>query len=156
MEPTLAIIYYLQHLSVLTHRQSDQILQEQLGIGMSQYRILQVLQTNPEVQQKQIASLLGQTEASISRQIKLMQAKSMLVAEINPQNRREHLTRLLPMGERLLEAATQAMLLYHEPSINGLSSKEQSQLLKLLGQLHVQLCVVDGIEGIFHMSDTSK
>ena len=151
MDPSQAILYYLQHLSVLTSRQSDQVLQEQLGIGMSQYRILQVLQGNPSVQQKQIASLLGQTEASISRQVKLMQDRSMIVAEANPQNKREHLTTLLPKGERLLEVGTQVLLQYHRPGIESLSSKDQATLVKLLAQLHNAVCAVDGIEGLLHL-----
>jgi DNA-binding MarR family transcriptional regulator len=152
MDPAQAITYYIQHLAVLTGRQSDQILQEQLGIGMSQYRILEVLQTNPSVQQKQIASLLGQTEASISRQVKIMQDKSMISAQANPQNRREHLTTLLPKGERLLEVGTEVLAQYHRPAIDSLSGKEQVNLLKHLSQLHTSLCTVDGIEGLMHVS----
>lgn len=139
MEPTQAILYYIQHLAVLLHRQSDQVLQEQLGIGVSQYRILQVLQNSPSIQQKQIANLLGQTEASISRQVKLMQQRAMLVAQVNPQNRREHLTTLLPKGERLLAAGAQVLLHYHKPSLDSLSSKDQAALAKLLAQLHQSL-----------------
>lgn len=139
MEPTQAILHYIQHLAVLLHRQSDQVLQEQLGIGVSQYRILQVLQNNPSIQQKQIANLLGQTEASISRQVKLMQQRAMLVAQVNPQNRREHLTTLLPKGERLLEAGAQVLLHYHKPSLDSLSGKEQVALAKLLTQLYQTL-----------------
>lgn len=139
MESTQAILYYIQHLAVLIHRQSDQVLQEQLGIGVSQYRILQVLQNNPSIQQKQIAGLLGQTEASISRQVKLMQRKAMIIAQANPQNRREHLTTLLPKGERLLEAGRQVLLQYHSPSLEALSHKEREALAKLLGRLQTNL-----------------
>jgi DNA-binding MarR family transcriptional regulator len=151
MSPTLAILHYLQHLAILTGRQSDQVLQEQLGIGMSQYRILKVLQSNPSVQQKHIASLLGQTEASISRQVKLMQSKAMLVAKINPQNRRQHLTKLLPKGERLLEASVKVLEQYHKPIVDKLNGRDQAQLVKLLNQFHQQLCNVDEVEGVSHL-----
>jgi DNA-binding MarR family transcriptional regulator len=146
------ISYYLQHMAVLLARQSDQVLQEQLGIGMSQFRILQTLQANPSIQQKQIASLLGQTEASISRQVKLMQARGMIVAEANPQNRREHLTVLLPKGERLLEAGAQVLEQYHEPAFAGLSRKDQAKLAELLSRLHAGICTADGVEGLLHFS----
>jgi DNA-binding MarR family transcriptional regulator len=143
MQPSEAISYYLQHLAVLLGRQSDQVLQEQLGIGISQYRILQALQTNPSVQQKQLASLLGQTEASVSRQIKLMQGRGMLEAQVNPQNRREHLTTLQPKGERLLAAGAQVLVQYHEPGFVGLNQKEQAKLSELLEQLHAGMCSAD-------------
>jgi len=138
---------------VLIGRQSDQVLQEQLGIGLSQFRILQTLQTNPSVQQKQIASLLGQTEASISRQVKLMQAKGMITIQVNSQNRREHLTVLLPKGERLLEVGAQLISQYHEPALAGLKPKEREALLSLLVRVHADMCTVDGLEGLLHVGD---
>lgn len=152
MEPTLAILYQLQHLAILANRQSDQVLQEQLGIGMSQYRILQVLAANPSIQQKQIASLLGQTEASISRQVKLMQSKSMIVARVNPKNRREHRTTLLPLGERLLDAGTQVLLKYYQPLMQGMGHKEQAQLLRSLGSLHGYVCDADTVDSVLHFN----
>jgi len=135
MDSSHAILYYIQHLAVLTHRQSDQVLQDQLGIGMSQYRILKVLQTNPSVQQKQIALLLGQTEASISRQVKLMQERSLLSAQVNPANKREHVTMLQPKGQQVLESGAQILSQYHRPSLGVLSPDEQTVLLKMLSKL---------------------
>ncbi|HSX23988.1 MAG TPA: MarR family winged helix-turn-helix transcriptional regulator, partial [Candidatus Saccharimonadales bacterium] len=72
MGPTNNIGYLLQHLSGVLAKQSDQALQERLGIGFSQFKILRVLQHSPQTQQRQIAEWIGKTEASISRQIKLM------------------------------------------------------------------------------------
>ena len=154
-EKTQAILYYVQHLAVLVGRQSDQILQEQLGIGMSQFRILQTLQANPNIQQKQAASLLGQTEASISRQVKLMLVKGMVEAKINPRNRREHLIAITMKGERLLDAGTKVVVHFHQPMFDTLRSKEQDTLLKLLSHTHNELCSVDGLEGVLHTASTS-
>jgi DNA-binding MarR family transcriptional regulator len=148
-----AVLYYIQHLAVLVGRQSDQILQEQLGLGLSQFRILQTLQTNPYVQQKQIASLLGQTEPSISRQVKLMQERGLIVSKTNAQNKREHLAVITAKGERLLRAGTQIITEYHEPDLQTLKSKEQSVLLDLLIRMHAEMCKVDGIEGMFHVGE---
>jgi DNA-binding MarR family transcriptional regulator len=155
MDDAQAISYYLQHLAVLIGRQSDQVLQEQLGIGMSQFRILQAVQANPSVQQKQVASLLGQTEASVSRQVKLMMTRGMISAEANPQNRREHITVILPKGERLLEAGVQVLANYHGPAFQSLSGRQQAKLVELLSELHATMCTVDGIEGLLHKASDS-
>src|SRR6476660_9398443 len=93
----------IHHLSAVFSRESDQILQEQLGIGLSQYKILNTLVENSAMQQRHIALELGQTEASISRQIKLLQNKNMVETMRNPINRREHITTLTPRGERVTE-----------------------------------------------------
>src|SRR5688572_31693887 len=92
MEPVSAIPYLLQHTAAMLLRQSDQILQERLGIGMSQVRILTMLEHEPNVQQRKLADRLGQTEASISRQIKLMREKGFLTVAVNPKSKREHIT----------------------------------------------------------------
>jgi len=151
MKSPQTILDSLQHLAILTHRQSDIVLQEQLGIGMSQYRILQVLQTNPTLQQKQIAGLLGQTEASISRQVRLMQDRMMVSARVNPENRREHLTTLLPKGQRLLEAGAEVLASQHQGMVTGLSRNERDVLTSLLSKLHGNVCLASEAEGIVHV-----
>jgi DNA-binding MarR family transcriptional regulator len=67
MKPTNNIGYLMQRLSFLLARQSDQVLQEQLGIGFSQFKILMALGWDPSCQQRHIADKLGQTEASVAR-----------------------------------------------------------------------------------------
>jgi len=126
----------LHHLSAVLARESDQILQEQLGIGYSQFKILRVLATNPAAQQRHIAYELGQTEASVSRQIKLLRAKDLIETHIRPANRREHVTRLTPKGQQLVEAAGQALAQYQTISLEHMPTKHQAQLLELLSKVH--------------------
>jgi DNA-binding MarR family transcriptional regulator len=53
--------YLLNHIAFVMARQSDQVLQERLGIGFSQFKIMMVLSHKPHIQQKEIADKLGQT-----------------------------------------------------------------------------------------------
>lgn len=135
MRPTNNIGYLLNHLAFVLSRQSDQVLQEQLGIGFSQYKILMVLMSNPSIQQKQIAERLGQTESSVSRQIKILHDKSLLVTRITPENRREHITTLTARGETLTEQAMLILNNYHSPTLAALSEKQSKQLLEILNVL---------------------
>src|SRR5688500_16986137 len=113
--------YLLQHTAMSMARQSDQMLQDHLGIGFSQFKILMVLQWNPVALQRHIAENLGQTEASISRQIKLMHDEGLLQTTINPQNRREHRTTLTAKGERLADDAKVVLNHYYAPVLATLS-----------------------------------
>jgi DNA-binding MarR family transcriptional regulator len=121
-------------------KQSDQVLQEQLGIGLAQFKILRMLQHEPRTTQKEIAHHLGQTEASISRQVKLMLEGGLLQSMRSPKDHREHLTVVTPKGERLTEAAFTALARYHQPTFEALSDKQQEQLIAALETLHGQLC----------------
>src|ERR1700752_4342498 len=105
MGPTNNLSYLIRHVSAVISKQSDQVLQEQLGIGLSQFKILMVLEWNPRVQQRTIADSLGQTEASISRQVKLLIGKGLLVSRADPRNRRKHITTPTPLGMQITEAA---------------------------------------------------
>lgn len=136
----------LQHVAFLLTKHSDQVLQEQLGVGYSQLKILRILQHNPSVTQKQIADMLGQTEASISRQIKLMHAKGLLATSINVQSRREHHTTITYKGDRLVIAAIEALARFQKPLLESLTEKEQHNLHAILRKLHANLCITQHIQ----------
>lgn len=140
MRTTNTIGYLLQHTANILAKQSDQVLQEQLGIGLSQFKILRMLHTEPRLTQREIATHLGQTEASISRQVKLMLADGLLRSLRSPKDHREHLTVVTPKGERIAAAALTALERYHRPTMSVLSDKQQEQLMAALNELHGQLC----------------
>lgn len=140
MGPTNNLGYLLQHLAAVMGRQTDQLLQEQLGIGLSQFKILMVLEWNPRVQQKAIADSLGQTEASISRQIKLLKSKKLLVSRQDPQNRRRHITVPTTLGMQITEAATAIMRRNLGPEFTSVGEEQLVQLVTGLQKLHRVVC----------------
>lgn len=140
MEPTASVSYLLQHAAAMMTRQSDQVLQERLGIGMSQLKILMLLSDEPTVQQRKLADCLGQTEASISRQIKLMAEKGFLQVMVNPKSKREHITVLTPKGNKITGAAREVLAVYDRPLVDALGEKKQKQLYELLAEIHDQVC----------------
>lgn len=140
MGPTNNLGYLIQHLSSVMGRQTDQLLQEQLDIGLSQFKILMVLEWNPRVQQKAIADALGQTESSISRQLKLLEDKGLLTTKADPQNRRRHITAPTPSGMRITEAASAIMRRGFGQDYAGLGEDQLVQLAAGLQRLHRIVC----------------
>lgn len=140
MNPAESLSYLLQHTSTTMHRQADQVLQERLGLGISQFRILKVLGERPNVQQRFLADTLGQTEASISRQVKLLVKKGLLAVQINRENQREHLTLPTSKGLKVTQAAQDILAQYHAPAFEQLSLKEKQQLAALLSHIHMFCC----------------
>lgn len=142
MESSVSVLdYLLQHVASTMHRQSDQVLSERLGIGMSQFKILRILQQEPGIQQRVLADRLGQTEAGVSRQIKLLVGKGLLLVEVNPESRREHLTLLTAKGTKITDAAQEVVLEYHGPVFEQFNQKQQKQLCELLESIHDAACV---------------
>ena len=140
MGPTNNLSYLVQHLAAVLGKQSDQVLQEQLGIGLSQFKILMVLEWNPRVQQKSIAESLGQTEASISRQIKLLKQKGLLLTKPDVQNRRKHITMPTTLGMQVTEAATNIIRRSFGPEFAAVGDDQLMQLISGLQRLHAIVC----------------
>jgi len=140
MKPSNNVGYLLQHLAFTMSRQNDQILQERLGIGFSQFKILMVLERSPHIQQRLIADALGQTEASISRQIRIMIDKGLLQTTISPANRRVHLTTPTAKGLRLAEEAMTILNGYHAPMFDRFNEKDREHLLQILSSMHENVC----------------
>lgn len=140
MNPTHKLSYLVQHVAAVMGKQTDQILQEQLGIGVSQFKILMVLEWNPRIQQRTIASSLGQTEASISRQIKLLTGKGLLVVKRDPQNRRKHITAPTTLGMQVTEAASAIIRQSFGPEYTAVGEAQLAQLLTGLQRLHQIVC----------------
>jgi DNA-binding MarR family transcriptional regulator len=124
--------YLLHRVGFALDRHSDQVLRERLGIGFSQFKILLVLQENNGAHQRFIADNLGQTEASISRQIGIMSNAGLAVSRRSPKNKREHCIFLTTKGETLTERAIKVLNDYHSPLFEKLDEKQQQQLLETL------------------------
>jgi len=140
MSPINNLNYLVHHLAAVMGKQSDQVLKEQLGIGYAQYRILMVLDWNPRVQQSVIANHLGQTEASISRQVKVLKDKGLLASKIDPQSKRKHISVPTPRGMQITEAATDLLKHIFNQDFASIGDDQLNKLTQGLQALHKQVC----------------
>jgi DNA-binding MarR family transcriptional regulator len=139
MQPANLISFRIQNLAALLYKSSDRLLQEKFKIGMSQFKILGAVQDNQRLLQRQIASTLNQTEASISRQVKLLHSKQLLVTRLNPKDRRQHITTLTPAGQRLIINALEILETFQAQFIAGLPKNQQTELLNILGNIEQRI-----------------
>lgn len=140
MGPSNNLAYLIQHLSSVMGRQSDRVLKEDLDIGLSQFRILMVLEWNPRVSQRSIADSLGQTEAAISRQIKTLVSKGLLVSKPAPGNRRRQVIAPTTRGMQVTESANDILRRELESNLSRLGHEEVAQLMSGLQNLHRAVC----------------
>jgi DNA-binding MarR family transcriptional regulator len=135
MKSTSETINQLLRLAFSLQSQHDQILQEQLGIGYAQYKILMVVRDNPASDQLAVASALAQTQAGISRQVKLLSRMNLIDIKVDRNDRRRHILKLTSEGLRMLVAAGSAIDRFND-KLTNLTDKQLQQLAELLGQLH--------------------
>lgn len=132
--------YLLEHLGAVVERQSDQAMQEQLGIGTAQHKVLRMVDHSPGISQREVADFLGCTEAGISRQVKLLAQKAMLIVQPDDEERRRKKLFLTPFGVKVSQAARSILLARRSTWFDGLDKKQQQALLQVLDTLHVTLC----------------
>ncbi len=137
------LAYRIHHVAALLERRAEQVLQEQFEIGFSQFKILMALKWKTNVQQRQIADSLGQTEASVSRQIKMMHEQGLLESKTQSGNRRQRITSLTIKGNELAEAAMKALGDNQKTIFADLSDVQRTQLNESLDIIHHHLCHSD-------------
>lgn len=140
MEQLAAIDYLMRHVAETLGQQLDQVVQEQVGIGMAQYRILKLQNEQPDILQSGMAAQLGQTEPSITRQVKLLTDKGMLISAVNGQNKRQKQNQLTARGSQMLANADTAIQRFVTLMFIDVSDKQQKQLLDVLALLHQKTC----------------
>lgn len=132
--------YIIHHLGSAMDRQTDILLQDKFQIGFSQFKILLALREQNGVQQQKIAHFLGQTEASVSRQIKLLVTKGLVASRKNPDNKRQALTSLTPRGSHVIAQAISALEAYYLPMFSQLSPAQLQAFGKVVDILHSRVC----------------
>ena len=143
MDASRSLGYTLHHISFVLDRQSDLLLQDKFGVGFSQFKIMMALLWHEGVQQSEIADFLGQTEASVSRQVKLLVDQGLVASRTEPSNRRKRITCLSTTGEQLAREAMAALELFHAPMFEKLSEHQQAALQDILEIMHDQACSID-------------
>ena len=126
MQPRL--YWQIHRLAFLLEKRADENLKSQVGIGFAQYKVLEAVGANTLAKQNTIASLLGQTEASISRQIKILQAKKLLTAATVMGNKRARELSLSEKGEETLQQSEEIITMSNGQIVGVLSGQEQEQL----------------------------
>lgn len=127
--------FAFQQLAFSLLQDSDNALNSQLGIGYAQYKLLEVLAEFPHSSQRFIAAQLKQSEASVSRQIKLMKNKGLLRVGTPPENKR---TRVIALSTKGSEVHTKgATILNHqyEQLFGRLSPEDQHNFYQVVQKL---------------------
>lgn len=129
---SVELYWHIHQLAFTLEKRADEMLKQQTSIGFAQYKVLAAVARNNLAKQNVIAELLNQTEASISRQVKILERKSLLHIGTVMGNRRARELVLTEMGEFELRQAEQNIELVQQQLLAGLTAHEQVILENLL------------------------
>jgi DNA-binding MarR family transcriptional regulator len=139
MSPTIdqskEITYKIHKAVFLLDKMSDQILQDRLNLGLSQFLVMMVLANQSKVPQKFVASQLDQTQAAVSRQIDILADLGYVSRERNPDSRREYVLSLSKTGLKTYRQGLEAVDQRFDKLFEIWSKSEKSNLLSALSKL---------------------
>ena len=129
--PLLSLVWKLQ-------QSADELLLSRNGVGLSQTRIMAVLDKSVPRSQRHVAVELGQTEANVSRQLKVMKKQGLVNITKNKKDHRQRDVSLTPKGYRSYAKAEQ-ILKHHEKGLLSTMSRSDSHDFqdKANGLLHL-------------------
>jgi DNA-binding MarR family transcriptional regulator len=129
----------LLHLTYILQQVSDETLQEEVGIGLSQARVLSVLSSSTPKSQREVAQALSQTEANVSRQVKGMHKNGLLGIKRSKKDSRQREVILTAKGLKKYEEAEKILKKKQTVFLKSLTAGEISTFenaAQLLGAQH--------------------
>lgn len=136
MSPRL--YWQIHQLAFLLEKRADEALKEQIGIGFAQYKVLEAIGRNMLAKQNTVARLLDQTEASISRQVKILEKKKLIIIGTVMNNKRARELSLTEAGEELLGHCEEVLDMAQAQVMGGLSYQEQQHFQALFDRMLIK------------------
>ena len=106
-----------------------------VGLGDSDFRVLEVLLAKGPLPVNAIGELIGLTTGSISTAVDRMESKWLVVRKRRPNDRRIRLVELTSKGRKLIERASAEFAADMAELFNCLSQDELNTLAELLDKL---------------------
>lgn len=110
-------------------------MQEKLGIGFAQFKLMHIITKYPSDEQQDLALYLGQTEASISRQVRLMQQMGLVNIDRDKKDSRKKRVTLTKKGKNYFEKAKKILESMHAQVTKNFKQTEVKQLQKLIDNM---------------------
>ncbi len=116
-------------ISFLLEKTADEALKRQLGIGFAQYKVLEAVNHNTLARQNTVAEMLDQTEASISRQVRILEKKGLINITDVMGNRRAKELSLTTVGDEMVRNAGETIEVAQAKFFTNVSRNDQQRLL---------------------------
>ena len=106
----------------------------QLDLTPVQYAALAALKAHPGVDQATLATHVGYDRATLGKVVERLEAKTLLIREVDPRDRRARCLRITQNGAQLLSKVHPLVEALQPRILDGLTAAERKELIRLLGK----------------------
>lgn len=136
---TESLLTSLHRLEFILQHKSDQLLRLNLGLGFGQLRILEGLSATRACSQRVLARQLYQTEANISRQLRLLQKDGYVEIIKHPKDKRQRRVKLTGDGADICKRAKGLLAGLHKEILASVDFRDAFNLTQTAQQLAQKL-----------------
>jgi MarR family transcriptional regulator, transcriptional regulator for hemolysin len=129
---------HLDRVAKLVSRAFDDALAD-AGGSRPVWLVLLSLKIRSMANQRELADAVGIRGGTLTHHLNAMEADGLVTRERDPENRRSHLVRLTPKGERLFLQLRGAAMQFDKRLRDGFTSTEVGQLASLLTRLQANV-----------------
>ncbi len=97
-----------------------------------QYAAIQKLHTNPNIDQRTLASLIGLDTSTTAGVIDRLETRKLVLRKFSPNDKRVRLLSLTKEGETLLKTITPSVERAQEKILGPLNKKDQAEFMRLI------------------------
>jgi DNA-binding MarR family transcriptional regulator len=142
------LLFAMVRLVNLTARPFQEGIGRSHRLGLSEWRVLAVLQAHPGSAATAIAQRTGLDKMSVSRALASLESAGRIVRRPDPDDGRRALASLTPAGRRLY-GTLRGEALAREAAVTGtLSAAERRALTALLERMTTAVLAADGLEDV--------
>ncbi len=142
------LLFAMVRLVNLTARPFQEGIGRSHRLGLSEWRVLAVLQAHPGSAATAIAQRTGLDKMSVSRALASLESAGRIVRRPDPDDGRRALASLTPAGRRLY-GTLRSEALAREAAVTGtLSAAERRALTALLERMTTAVLAADGLEDV--------
>jgi DNA-binding MarR family transcriptional regulator len=125
----------LHYLMFILQQLSDELLGQEVGVSLSHVRIMGALDVSLPYSQRVVATNLRQTEANISRQMRVMADQGLVKIAPNKKDRRQRDVTLTTKGARKYAQAEKLLKKQEAQFLKAVNSHNQGSLENSLERL---------------------
>lgn len=116
-------------------RQVTQNFEKRTGISLTRFEMLSTLSNKGQISQIEFQQSLKIDQAAITRHLKILEEKNLVIRSRNKQNNREVIVEITAAGKKALENCDLDRKQFFEELFNGFTKQEAQQLQILVSKL---------------------
>ena len=128
--------FAVRKINLVMERSGDKLFREHLGIGLSLFLVLSVIDARPgRFNQQTVAQTLGTTKGTISRQVEAGVDAGYITTEVSPTSRRENILGLTAAGTALVRKGDQVLAGEQRRAFGVAEGEDLESAVKLMNSL---------------------